>query len=282
MILDKLRIKSVIGGRRPGVLIVCCILILGLCGGSSTHGQEWAVNIFMQPFPSPYLSDFERNPTNGSLSITNNSGSAAEIIVSLTVARTQSGVIAHGQSNPMSAPAGSTIQLNSDRFIDWGSVSYDGSYRDEVLRTGRLPEGDYSACVEIYNINGSLLAAAVCASFTIVYPSPPSLVFPLDGDTFSSNFPLFTWTPLSVPPGYQLQYILRIAEVFEGQTTHQALLANIPQYENDLLMSSSFQYPMDALPLEAGKRTPGRCRRLIRTDSRPRSIRGEVRSGHLS
>ena len=246
-------LKAIAYRKKSAAGLLALALLFGLLGFSSACGQDWSVGIFMQPFPSPYLSDFEHNPTNGSLTITNNTGTAADVIVYLTITRTQSGVLAHGNSNPIAIPSGSTVALNSDRFIDWGSVSYDGSYRDEVLRTGRLPEGDYAACVEVRSTEGAILATDICASFTIVYPNPPSLVFPPDGDGLYSTYPVFTWTPLNVPPAFQLRYVLTIAEVLEGQTAHQALLANIPQYENRDLIATSFQYPIDALPLDSGK-----------------------------
>lgn len=254
MILDKLVIFLRAHQRaRLGSLLITA-LCLAVCSSVSVLGQGWQGSIFMHPFPSPYLSDYERNPTNGSLTITNNSGADAEVILELTISREQSGVLAHGSSNPMTVASGATIQLNSDRFVDWGSVSYDGAFREEILRTGRLPEGEYSICIQIRDIAGNNLATDICASFTIVYPAPPSLIFPMDGDSLITQYPVFTWTPLNVPPGYQLRYILTIVEVLPGQTDHQALLANLPQLDNDQLFTTNFQYPMDGFPLEAGKR----------------------------
>ncbi len=254
MLLD----RSLIYSRARGSTCVGSTLIIVLClaflSPAAVTCQDWGGTIFMHPFPSPYLSDYERNPTNGSLTITNNSGTDTEVILELTIIREQSGILAHGSSNPFTVTSGGTVQLNSDRFVDWGSVSYDGAFRDEILRTGRLPEGEYSICITIRDIAGNSLATDICATFTIVYPAPPSLIFPMDGDSVITQYPVFTWTPLNVPPEYQLRYVLTIVEVLSGQSDHQALLANIPQYDNDQLVTTNFQYPMDGLPLEAGKR----------------------------
>ena len=233
-------------GRRLGLLFLM-VLNLGLALA------QWNATITMQPFPPPYLSDWENNPTIGSLTITNNISSPSDVLVYLTLSRNSSGVIATGHSNPIATSPGVPTQVNSYRFIDWGTVTYAQGMRDQAVQTGRLPEGEYTACVTVKDPSGSTLVADVCAPFTIVYPDPPSLFFPADGDSLTSPYPTFTWTPVQVPPAYQLHYILRISEILPGQTPHQALLANVVQFEDDNLLTTNLQYPLSALPLDAGK-----------------------------
>lgn len=221
---------------------------------STLYAQSWNVTVFMQPFPSPYLSDWENNPTIGSLTITNNTATPTDALIHLTIARTNGSVLATGTSNPVTTQPGVPVQVNSDRFIDWNTVSYDAGSRDQAIQTGRLPEGDYNACITLRDMSGMVLVANVCAPFTIVYPNPPSLFFPMDGDSLDSVYPIFTWTPVNVPPAYQLHYVLRVVEILAGQPPHQALLANIVHYEENNLLTTSIQYPLSALPLEPGKR----------------------------
>jgi hypothetical protein len=239
-------LQTHIAGRRAG-------LFIGLLLKSSLALTQWDVSMFMQPFPSPYLSDWEHNPTIGSLTITNNTSSPTDVLIYLTLIRNSSGVIATGNSNPISTSPGVPTQVNSDRFIDWGTVTYNTSTRDQAIQTGRLPEGEYNACVTVKDPSGAILASNVCAPFTIVYPSPPSLFLPVDGDSLTSSCPLFTWTPVQVPPAYQLHYVLKIVEILSGQIPHQALLVNVVQYEDNNLLTTNIQYPMSALLLEPGK-----------------------------
>jgi len=220
---------------------------------TNVHAQGWNVMVSMQPFPSPYLGDWEHNPTIGSLTITNNTTTPTDVLIYLTIARANGSMLATGNSNPVSVPPGAPVQINSDRFIDWSTVTYDAGSRDQAIQTGRLPEGEYNACITLKDMSGPILVSNVCAPFTIVYPSPPSLFFPMDGDSLDSMYPIFTWTPVNVPPAYQLHYVLRIVEILSGQTPHQALLANIVQFENDNLLTTNIQYPISALPLEPGK-----------------------------
>ena len=126
--------------------------------------------------------------------------------------------------------------------------------KDIAYRVGRFPEGDYRACVQLLDLfDRPLLTGPVCADFSIVYPDPPNLILPINGDTLRTQYPQFVWTPLQVPVRYQLNYDLRIVELLPGQVPSQALAANVPQYENSQLVTPNLQYPIDALPLQLGK-----------------------------
>ena len=235
--------------NRFGLSLLIFILLLN----STPTIAQWDVVMNLQPFPSPYIGDWENNPTIGSLTITNNTSSQADVLIYLTISNNNIGVIATGNSEPITTLPGIPAQINSDKFIDWNTVTYNGSIKDQVIQTGRLPEGEYDACITLKDLNGTILKSNLCVQFNIVYPSPPSLFYPTDGDQLTSNYPVFTWTPVQVPPEYQLRYILKIAEILPGQTSNQALLANTVQYEDDNLLTTNMQYPVSALPLEPGK-----------------------------
>jgi hypothetical protein len=213
----------------------------------------WSASVFMQPFPSPYLADWENNPTVGSLTVTNMQDPQKEIILELILVRTNGSVLASGRSHPITIPTGVPTQINSDRFIDWNTVTYDASIKDQVIRSGRLPEGEYEACVTVRDSAGTPLVSNSCGTFTIVYPDPPILFLPASGDSLTTQYPVFSWTPVQVPVNYRLQYVLRVAEILPGQTPRQALQANIPQYLNENISMTNFQYPFDALTLDPGK-----------------------------
>ncbi len=230
--------------------LALCITVQCLTTGWAQ--PVWQVSLFVQPFPSPYLSDWENNPTLGSLTITNATGTPAEVVLRLTILRRDRSQVARGSSPPILIPPDVPTAINSDRFIDWGTVSYDNSIETKVVQTGRLPEGEYTLCIDVEDLSGTGLTSPVCAEFSIVYPDPPMLFFPVSGDSIATRFPIFSWTPVQVPVGYQVHYVLRIAEVLPGQIPYQALVANIPQYESSDILTTSMQYPVDALPFEDG------------------------------
>jgi hypothetical protein len=221
-------------------------------GGSGWAQPGWQLSLFVQPFPSPYLSDWENNPTLGSLTITNTTGNAADVVLRLTILRRSGSQVARGNSTPILVPPDVPTSINSDRFIDWGTVSYDNSIETKAVRTGRLPEGEYTLCISAEDMSGAGLASPVCADFSIVYPDPPLLILPVSGDSIATPFPIFSWTPVQVPVGFQVHYILLIVEVLPGQTPYQALVANVPQYESADILTTILQYPIDALPFKEG------------------------------
>ena len=220
---------------------------------SSLHAQAgWSGTLTIQPYPSPYLSDWQSNPTIAIL-IVNNPGATSQIKISLTITRRPSGAfVGSGESNPILIPGGQTV-LNNTSMVSWSSLKYDKSLESQIVQTGRLPEGEYKACVEVKDLSGNTLIAQLCGDFTIVYPDPPYLVAPANGDTVQTQYPVFQWMPCQVPAQYQLHYVLRIVEVLPGQIPEQALVANVPQYENSNILTTNFQYPIDALQLQAGK-----------------------------
>jgi hypothetical protein len=220
---------------------------------SSLRAQAgWSGTLTIQPYPSPYLSDWQSNPTIVIL-IVNNPGATSQIKIFFTVTRRSSGAfVGSGESSPILIPSGQTV-LNNTSMVSWSSLKYNKSLESQIVQTGILPEGDYKACVEVKDLSGNTLIAQLCGDFTIVYPDPPYLIAPANGDTVQTQYPVFQWMPCQVPAQYQLHYVLRIVEVLPGQIPEQALVANVPQYENSNILTTNFQYPIDALQLQAGK-----------------------------
>ncbi|MCP4583691.1 MAG: carboxypeptidase regulatory-like domain-containing protein [candidate division Zixibacteria bacterium] len=215
---------------------------------------DWNAILNFMAYPSPYIGEWEYDPSIANLTIYNNSGEEETVIVYLTVSRQGGGLIGTINSQPLIiSPSPPPMQFNSDEFIDWESADYDKSIETIIIRTGRLPEGDYVGCIRIEDTRGSILLDNVCAYFSIVYPAPPSLLMPMHEDTLVIPSPAFQWTPSIHPPQYQIHYSLKIAEILHGQTPARALLSNIPHYENQDIMLTMHQYPINGLPFEPAK-----------------------------
>jgi len=233
--------------------LIAALLTLAV-SSASAQAPGWTAFTMMQPYPSPYFSDWQNNPTIGSLNVYNHTASDAQVRIFLTIVRQNGTQLGRGVSGPMLIPRGQlpTI-ITMTHIIDWGSVKYDKSVESFMLQTGRFPEGYYTACVTLKDLSDNPLVENVCANFTIVYPDPPYLVLPTNGNTVDSQYPVFQWTPLQVPPVYQLHYVFRLVELLPGQVPAQALASNVPYYENASLLTTSLQYPIDAFALEKGK-----------------------------
>lgn len=213
--------------------------------------STWEALLSIDPFPSPYYSDWEANPNLGSLTVLNHGPGDGTIRVAFSIVDGANRVIAQGSSEPQFVAAGSAAIFDSPYELA-GTTSHDREIERLASRTGRLPEGEYTACAAATDVDGFILAEA-CLGFSVFYPDPPLLLAPLDGAVLDRQDELFQWTPVQVPAGMEPQYVLRVAEVLEGQIPAEALAANIPHHESTDLFAPNLQYPFEATPLESGK-----------------------------
>ncbi|UCG43221.1 MAG: hypothetical protein JSU73_00990 [candidate division WOR-3 bacterium] len=122
-------------------------------------------------------------------------------------------------------------------------------YEFFVLRTGELPEGEYSYRVLLMPDN-------VGDSYTtrVERPGPPRLMLPRDDEDVRARFPQFSWTrPMPVPRS-AVTYRVRIAEVLKGQTDEEALKANPFWFETSGLSRVSLRFPVSGRMFDKGRR----------------------------
>lgn len=243
-------IRNLAGVTPLRTAVLPALLLFCLPTGLQAQGV-WSVMLTIQPFPSPYYSDWQANPNIGSLTVMNNTGAAGTVQIYFTITDQMNRVVVSGTSDPQTIDAGA-IKVYDSPYQVAGSATHDARIERIASRTGRLPEGSYTACAAAADESGFVLAQS-CADFTIAYPAAPELLGPDDGADITSTSPLFQWTPVQVPVGYQLTYDLRIVEVLPGQLPSEALRSNIPQYEDLDAMGTVLRYPIGALPLEPGK-----------------------------
>jgi len=237
--------------RHAVVVLALLFAIPSLTRPLAAQQTDWTAMLQINPYPSPYLSDWETNPNIATLTLVNPTTSSQDVVLRYDIHNQQGALLASGRSDPQTIPAGSPTIYTS--FVDIeGSSQHDAALESEMTTTGRIPEGVYTVCVLAADAQ-NLVLARTCQQFTIVYPDPPMLISPADGAVVSTTSPVFQWTPLQVPGDYQLRYILQIAEVHQGQTAAAALAANIPLYENRDVGSTVLEYPLDAQPFEQGK-----------------------------
>lgn len=219
--------------------------------------QSLSGNLTFNPFPSPYVSDWETNPSAlGGLTIFNNSSSTIQVKLRAIVTKQGRGEVFRSLTNPIALTGAPVQVVDNTNLVSFSDASYtDVDYRNRVQQTGRLLEGEYTVCINIENLTGAILASNICADFTILYPSAPSLIVPEDNANLdpSTIYPTFQWVPVTVPSVYEIKYTLKIVEVMMGQTPLQAISANYPVYENNQITTSNFTYPLDAPELEAGR-----------------------------
>lgn len=230
----------------------CVAVLLPAAPSGMLHAQVWDAILTIEPYPSPYYSDWDANPNIATLTLINPTADALQVRIHFNVIDQSNRMLITGSSEPEFIDAGATVIFDNPYDVA-GSTTHDAEVEEVAARTGRLPEGDYTACAVAVDGSGFVLAES-CAPFSIVYPDPPMLLTPFDGETLDQPDPLLQWTPVQVPIDFGVSYVLRVVEVLPGQSPGEALRENIPHFETLDGAFTSLRYPIDAQPLESGKR----------------------------
>ncbi len=183
--------------RYARLLSAVITLVLLLPVVTTAQDIDWFTNLNINAYPSPYFNDWERDPTLGSLFLRYQGNQPVEYYYRATVNSTSQGEIFTGVTENQSGVGPFSITVYSTDFVEFDDVDYNSDIETMILRTGRLPEGEYSLTVGIYS-NGAMLAED-SAPFYIVYPDPPYLIMPFNADPVMVPYPTFQWTPVVVP-----------------------------------------------------------------------------------
>ncbi|HWP38445.1 MAG TPA: hypothetical protein VNL18_12915 [Gemmatimonadales bacterium] len=227
--------------------------LLGVVAPAIPQSPDWNAFLTVRPDPSPYIADWESDPSVVTLVLSYTGSINVAFHLNGTILRGTSPILS-GRSTEFEFVRPSQLLLTTrDGIWESSSVTYESELRDQLIRTGRIPDGDYKFCVDVRQGTsespGTTLTQA-CADFSITAPAPPSLVAPSDGDTTTMSLPLFAWTPVVTGINAPVTYHLRIVEVLPGQTPLEAI-NNLPHEEADLGVTS-FLYSPTALALRDG------------------------------
>lgn len=244
--------------RLPPALPIASIVLAGCLGlavrPAAAQSTDWSALAVVQPFPSPFLGDWDRYPSTGLLTVTYTGTAPASYRVRVTLTHESRGEFGVVESPEQSVPGGASSQaFLASEIARWPVLRRQSGLVSEITRTGVLPEGRYRACGQVVLGQTRAQAAEACAEFTIALPEPPRLLAPDQGAVVAGTQPIMQWTPVLVPPPLQIRYRVKVVELIGSQQPVVALAANIPML--DVTTTAPFLiYPIDALPLEPEKR----------------------------
>lgn len=128
--------------RRRPFSKTCCtvcsaIIILVLIPGDVAAQGMWDAILSIDPFPSPYYSDWDANPNISTLTLINGTASTQSVRVVFNVADQTNRIVVSGASEFETVGAGATVLYESPYDVA-GSTTHDNELEEVAARTGRL------------------------------------------------------------------------------------------------------------------------------------------------
>ncbi len=199
----------------------------------------------------PYIRDWEAAADLFFINLSCTFQQPTQIVLAIELTEDRRGRIAFGQSDVVYVPNAPFQQIitNSD-FTHWDTWDYDESLKNQIQRTGRLPDGVYNLCIEVLVENNPSPVADFCYLFETFLPQNVQLIIPDDEQTINNAYPMFQWTP--IPWTQVVYYNLVVVQIIEGQQPQDAIAINDVFFQDVYPDENSVIYPPTALALEAG------------------------------
>lgn len=205
-------------------------LILALVSFNATAqsaAPQVSLTVNILPPYSPYYSDYAGVNASKVLLIVRNLTPTQKKIKLTGQLNGDNGIRITTKSNyvplqPIILNPNETKQLNGlalKDIFDLNSLNVYGVDKVKLVQSSRLPEGNYSFCIQAVDMNTNQLISSSaplgCTNISVAYPDAPVLVSPVANFPVSATIPqsvVFNWlNPGFVPMG--TQYVLQIAEV---------------------------------------------------------------------
>jgi len=176
--------------------------------------------------------------------------------------------------------------LTAAEVMPMENMIFTGKYKSSLDKTGKLPSDNYTLCLTpVRPVDLTPMAPPVCKPFFLAATQLPTLMKPYDAEVLDGEKAktaiIFRWTPVIPRQTDPVSYRIQVFEIREFQTPMQALRANQPlldqqvmgvtQYiwrpqmsfikESDITTSNPDTYPaQDKLKKEMDNKTKGLLR----------------------
>ncbi|MGJ8684696.1 MAG: hypothetical protein ACSHWW_08735 [Nonlabens sp.] len=231
--------------------IVLVLVFMISC--SWAHAQLQAT-LNVDSNPTPELSEWTNRNNLAILTVTNpNPGVLIDYQIKVTLLLDNDVKLVTDNTVPYMVADFGTETFLADELIPYNAVQFvDTGFRDQISRTGMLPPGSYSFCIELIDREGRSLTQPeqICRPMIITDYQMPELLSPVGGkviDPLLINSLMFQWTPLVPVPDMQtgISYLIAVSEVQPGQTPSQAFSVNYPIIEEEVTVGTQFIWPLD-------------------------------------
>lgn len=120
------------------------------------------------------------------------------------------------------------------------NMIFTGKYKSSLDRTGKLPSDNYTLCLTpVRPVDLTPMSAPICKPFFLATTQLPTLMKPyneeiLDGKKAQTAI-IFRWTPVTPRLTDPVTYRIQVFEILEHQTPMQALRANQPLLDQQVV-----------------------------------------------
>jgi len=125
------------------------------------------------------------------------------------------------------------------------NMIFSGKYKSSLDRTGKLPSDNYTLCITpVRPTDLTPMAPPVCKPFFLATTQLPNLMKPYDGEILDGKIAqtaiTFRWTPVTPRTPNPVTYRIQVFEILEHQTPVQALRANQPLLDQQIMGTTQY------------------------------------------
>lgn len=227
--------------------------------------QSVQASFHILPPYSPYFADYGgANAHKVLMTVHNLFQINRDVKLSITITG-NNGFTAHTRPNyqpvqPLTLIANTPVQLNGTAIadlLDFNTLEITGGDKDQLIRTQRLPEGEYDVCLQVLDMENTPLSDKTCSYMLVAHPEPPVLISPLPNDTvriIDPQFVNFVWMLPGNIPEQGTMYTLQIAEMPASDMNPNQVLdgASFPLLSHST-NQFTYLYSLSDQPLQPGK-----------------------------
>ena len=141
--------------------------------------------------------------------------------------------------------------------LKFAQVAYSNHPQAGYMKTfNQLPSGVFNYCITVIPIESFEQGDENCQTIDATEKEQLYLINPVDGDEIETPTPMLIWfhsEPFNLLNQGEF-FRLLLVKLDDNQSAASGITANIPYFIKNNLTRHQVQYPMDAKPLEKGKR----------------------------
>ncbi len=223
--------------NKPALVLICFLTIISPCLYSQVD-----VKLERPPFDQITITDVWK------LTLFNTSAESFRIFLSGEMIEKSAGKIYEGITSAFDLPPGMKVIHYNDLSI---STKFNRrEYEEVIIKTGSVPEGEYSICVSVINFLTNYELGKDCINVIVFQAKKIELILPADESELLTHLPQFNFM---LPP-YEGGCRLKIVEILPGQTPEESMQRNSAWYIQEEIKSNFYRYPLNAKNLETGKK----------------------------